>query len=111
MKTKITRWLQGAGAGMLVGGVALFAAGCASSPPMAETANLNGAPCDYAYYPDLNVYYYPSEGTYVWYADKHWRSGHQLPPRYTIGNARYERRRFHRPYPWPTPDDFATRGY
>jgi hypothetical protein len=65
---------------------------------------------DYEFYPDWNVYYYPAGETYYWAENGHWRSSHQLPPRYTIGQARHERVHSPSQQPWglgPKPADVS----
>ncbi len=99
MKANIKRWVRGAAAGLVFGGMTLLTAGCAGTATT-YTAVPYGASYEYEYYPDWNVYYYPAGGTYTWYEHGHWRSARHLPPRYTIGHARHERMRFHSREPW-----------
>jgi hypothetical protein len=124
MKANIKRWVRGAGAGLVLGGMSLITAGCAGTATTYTAASPYGEDYEYEYYPDWNVYYYPAADTYTWYEQDHWRSSRHLPPRYTIGHARHEPRRFQSPEPWmehgdsseaathpyPTPDDFAAHG-
>ncbi|HVM51442.1 MAG TPA: hypothetical protein VMU04_25650 [Candidatus Acidoferrum sp.] len=112
--------------GLLFGGACLLTQGCSSTE--AVTGPPAVATYDYDYYPDWNVYYSASDGTYHWYDNGQWRAARHLPPRYASRTARHETVTFDtqtpwtapasdfegvppRPYPWPTPDDFAAHGY
>jgi hypothetical protein len=127
MNAKSRTWLGSASIGLLLGGATLFTAGFAAERPVASAPYQYDAD-DYVYYPDLNVYYYPSTGTYAWYDHGgHFRSSQHLPPAYTVSHARKERLRLYThepyeeptsafspavpvPYRYPTPDDFAAHG-
>lgn len=66
MKTNLTNWLRLGSAGLLLGVVALLAAGCVVEPyPHPHYA----AYYDYDYYPDCDVYFYPGGGIWFWFAD------------------------------------------
>ena len=99
MKANIKTWVRGAAAGLLLGGMTLITAGCAGTVS-AYTPGPYGGGYAYDYYPDYNLYYYPAGGVYTWYDHGHWRSDRHLPPRYTIGHARHERRHYNTREPW-----------
>jgi len=98
MRANIKKSLGGAGVGLLLGGLAALSSGCAGG--VAYESGPYAGYYDYDYYPDLDVYYNPAGGYYHWYDGGHWRTGHHLPPRYTIGKAYHERMRFHTSHPW-----------
>jgi len=43
---------------------------------------------DYDYYPDWDVYFYPTTQVYFWNDGRHWRSGRALPRDYRLNTNR-----------------------
>jgi len=97
MKTRMVRWLRGAGGIFLVGGVMLFSTGCTG---VVYTEGPAGVYYDCDYYPAWDVYFYPSGHIYYWNDGGHWRSGRRLPPTYHIGGEHHEQLRLHSRQPW-----------
>ena len=61
----MTKWMRGAGAGLLAGGT-LLAGGCVAYGPGPDGYY------DYDYYPGYDVYFYPQAGIYYWNEGGHW---------------------------------------
>ena len=86
-------YLQGACAGLMLGGFALTA-GCVAY------GGGGVAYYDYDYYPDYDVYFYPQARIYYWNEGGHWRSGERLPPHYEFHEEHREHLQLHSQQPW-----------
>ncbi len=100
MKMQFRTWLRGASVGLLLGGLTLFAGGCAFHEGVAYESSPYGPYYDYYYYPDWDVYFYPEGGLYYWHDDGRWDSGRRLPPHYELNESHRQYFRFHTRQPW-----------
>jgi hypothetical protein len=88
----------------MVGGVALWTAGCCSTKDSnhehyGELGHYGSQYYTYDYYPDVNVYFSLEGRNYYWY-DGHWKSGARLPDRYVLREENRQRLRSRKPEPW-----------
>jgi hypothetical protein len=73
---RVSQWIAGAATGVVV---VMGAAACHRGYVEVSNGPVAVGTYDYEYYPDSQVYFYPTERVYYWHGHDGWEHGRDLP--------------------------------